>query len=94
MSEKRTVVQLLHKLARGKAVDILWWEPSDEVLTLYIEGRLTSGGSTRASYTFDGAELRDASVTTALLHERMSAIVSPFAEREPAGSSSPSSSNP
>ena len=49
---KRVVVSLIQTMSRRRSVDVLWWEPADDVLTLYVEGHVVGGGMSRTSHTF------------------------------------------
>lgn len=79
---KRGVVHLVRSLSRGRAVDILWWGPSAEVPTLYLEGRSESGATLRANHTFDhDALLRFSEQTDAELRGQMESVLSRFPSR-------------
>lgn len=79
---KRVVVHIVRSLSRGRAVDLLWWGPSAEVLTLYVEGRSETGATLRANHTFDhDALLRFSEHTDGELRGVMESVVSRFASR-------------
>lgn len=82
---KRFIVRLVQSLSRGRAVDVFWWEPSKEVLTIYIEGHLSKSGTTRTSHTFDRDQLARYShnAIRAVLQDEIGRVVDRFAKRTP-----------